>query len=221
MHHAPGNHHNVLIMASRLFALLVWAAVAASLAFWGLRWIARPAGVPYNASSVTLDGGAHGDSRRLLTGPAATTPGTAVVDMGAAATLSARLKLLGVIAPRSGTDQGVALLSIDGKPARAVRVGGVIDGDMTLLAINQRGAQIGPGQGPVLVSLDLPALPSPSTGSLPPPTGVVNGSTPMPLSGGAGGPMAGQVGQMGGQMPTRMAPPQEGASGSLGAPEGT
>ena len=63
MHHALGNHHNVHIMASRLFALLVWAAVAASLAFWGLRWIARPAGVPYNASSVTLDGGAHGDSR--------------------------------------------------------------------------------------------------------------------------------------------------------------
>ena len=114
-------------MASRLFALLVWAAVAASLAFWGLRWIARPAGVPYNASSVTLDGGAHGDSRRLLTGPATATSGAPTVDMGAAATLSARLKLLGVIAPRSGTDQGVALLSIDGKPARAVRVGSVID----------------------------------------------------------------------------------------------
>lgn len=215
-------------MASRLFALLVWAAVAASLAFWGLRWIARPAGVPYNASSVTLDGGAHGDSRRLLTGPATTTPGAPVVDMGAAATLSARLKLLGVIAPRSGTDQGVALLSIDGKPARAVRVGSVIDGEMTLLAINQRGAQIGPGQGPVLVSLDLPPLPPPNMGSLPPPTGVVNGSTPMPLSGGAGGPMAGQTGLAGSQMqapqssqmPSRMAPPHEAASGALAAPEG-
>lgn len=204
-------------MASRLFALLVWAAVAASLAFWGLRWIARPAAVPHNASSVTLDGGSHGDSRRLLTGPATAAPGAPAVDMGAAATLAARLKLLGVIAPRSGTDQGVALLSIDGKPARAVRVGGVIDGEMTLLAINQRGAQIGPGQGQVLVSLDLPPLPAPNTGTLPAPTGVVNGSTPMPLSGGAGGPMAGQ--QMG-QPPARMSAPQEAASGALGSPEG-
>jgi len=27
-------------MASRFFALLTWAAVAASLAYWGLRWLA-------------------------------------------------------------------------------------------------------------------------------------------------------------------------------------
>lgn len=208
-------------MASRFFALLVWAVVAASLAFWGLRWIARPAGVPHNASSVTLDGGASGDSRRLLTGPAPAASNAPVADMGAAAGLSARLKLLGVIAPRTGTDQGVALLSIDGKPPRAVRVGGVIDGEMTLLAIHQRSAQIGPKQGPALVSLDLPPLPPPSTGSLPPPTGVSTGSTPPPMSSGAGGPMAGRTPVN--APPARMAPAQEApsnASGTLGSPEG-
>lgn len=207
-------------MASRFFALIVWAVVAASLAFWGLRWVARPAGVPHNASSVTLDGDAHGDSRRLLSGPAPAASNAPVADAGAAAGLSARLKLLGVIAPRSGTEQGVALLSIDGKPPRAVRVGGVVDGEMTLLAIQQRSAQIGPAQGQALVSLDLPPLPAPNTGSLPPPTGVSTGATPAPLAGGAGGPMAGQAS---GTPPTRMAPPHEApsnASGSLSSPEG-
>ena len=131
MQDAFGNHHNVHIMASRLFALIAWAAVAASLAFWGLRWIARPTGVPSNASSVALDGGAHGDMHRLLAGPAPTVPGVPAADAGAASALAARLKLLGVVAPRSGTDQGVALMSIDGKPPRAVRVGGVVDGEMT------------------------------------------------------------------------------------------
>ena len=84
MQDAFGNHHNVHIMASRLFALIAWAAVAASLAFWGLRWIARPTGVPSNASSVALDGGAHGDTHRLLAGPAPTIPGVPAADAGSA-----------------------------------------------------------------------------------------------------------------------------------------
>ena len=218
---AFSNHHNVLTMASRLFALFVWAAVAASLAFWGLRWIARPAGVPSNASSVSLDGGAHGDARRLLTGPAPAN-GAPVVDQGVASVLASRLKLIGVVAPRTGTDQGVALMSIDGKPPRAIRVGGIVDGEMTLLSLTQRGAQIGPSQGPTVVSLDLPPLPPPNTGLLPPPTGVTTGSPPVapgygqPMVTGAGGP-----GGMGGGMsaPRPMAPAQPGASGPLSSPE--
>lgn len=215
-------------MASRLSALLVWAAVAASLAFWGLRWIARPAAVPHNASSVTLDGGSRGDSRRLLAGPEPTMPGGPVADMGAASALSARLKLLGVVAPRSGTQEGVALLSIDGKPPRAVRVGGVVDGEMIVLAIGQRGAQIGPQAGPALLSLDLPPLPAASTGALPAATGVSIGApgasgmsavpgVPGAVAVGAGGPMGGQ---MGGQ-PMRAMPQAMQASGVVPSQEGT
>lgn len=210
MQDAFGNHHNVHIMASRLFALIAWAAVAASLAFWGLRWIARPTGVPSNASSVALDGGAHGDTHRLLAGPAPTIPGVPAADAGAASALAARLKLLGVVAPRSGTDQGVALMSIDGKPPRAVRVGGVVDGEMTLLSLNQRGAQIGPSQGPALLTLDLPALPPPPTGALPPPTGVTTTAPGMPMAG-PGTPAPGLL-------PGRMPPPQGGASSGMPLP---
>ncbi len=182
-------------MGSRVFALIVWAAVAISLAFWGLRWMAQPASVPLNASSVSLDGGAYGDIRRLLAGPPAAASGVQPALTSAASALAGRLKLLGVVASLHNNDQGVALLAIDGKPPRAVRVGGVVDGDMLLLSLNQRGAQIGPSQGPSLLTLDLPPLTPPATSTLPPPTGVNIGS-PAPRGGASN------------------------ASGSLGTPEG-
>ena len=160
-------------MASRIFELIVWAAVAASLAYWGLRWLAQPTGVPAHATPVSLDGGAQGEMRRLLAGPPKPASGADTGLQSAAAALVARLKLLGVVAPRrEGDTGGVALLSIDGKPPRAVRVGGAIDGETVLLALTQRGASIGPSGGPAAATLDLPLLPPPAIGSLPPPTGA-------------------------------------------------
>ena len=158
-------------MASRILALLIWAAVAASLAYWGLRWLAQPTAVPANATAVSLDNAARGDMRKLLTGPAAAAdPGQP--DPTAASMLAERIKLLGVVAPRHEGDKGgLALLSIDGKPARAVRAGASVDGDMVLLSVNQRGAEIGPAAGPAAVRLDLPLLPAAATGSLPHPAG--------------------------------------------------
>jgi general secretion pathway protein C len=132
-------------MASRIFALIIWAAVAASLAYWGLRWLAQPTGVPANATPVSLDGGTQGELRRLLAGPPKPASGVDQGAQSAASALVARLRLLGVVAPRrEGDSGGVALLSLDGKPPRAVRVGGAIDGETVLLALTQRGASIGP-----------------------------------------------------------------------------
>lgn len=186
-------------MASRIFALIIWAAVAASLAYWGLRWLARPTSVPANATSVSLESGVQGDPHRLLTGPVkASAP---VQDPSAGMALAGRLKLIGVVAPRNENDAGgVALLSIDGKPPKAVRVGGVIDGDMVLKALTQRGASIGPADGPVMATLDLPLLPPPATGALPPISGV--STTDNGLMHAPGG-----------------VPPAPGAVGSLNSPE--
>lgn len=192
-------------MASRIFALIIWAAVAASLAYWGLRWLARPTGVPANATPVSLDGGTQGDLHRLLTGPVKASAPTA--DPSAASALASRLKLIGVVAPRTeGDGTGVALLSIDGKPPRAVKVGGVIEGDLVLKSLSQRGAAIGTIDGPATTTLDLPLLPAPPTGALPPVSGF---STNEP---GAGAPGMVPPPQPPGGMP--------GATGSLGAPEG-
>ncbi len=165
-------HHNGRIMASRIFALIIWAAVAASLAYWGLRWMAHPTAVPSNATPVSMADGVQGDFKRLLQGPAQPNSGAAQADPSAASALASRLKLLGLFAATHGGQGGVALLSVDDKPPRAVRLGGIVDGDMRLTKLTQRSAEIGPLDGPVTVTLELPLLPPPSTGTLPPATGV-------------------------------------------------
>jgi general secretion pathway protein C len=158
-------------MSSRLSALLIWAAVAASLAYWGLRWLAQPIAVPANAVSVSMDSGSHGDLRRLLSGPAVVEPSG--VNPVAQSALAGRIQLQGAFAANAGSeDTGVALLSVDGQPARAVRVGQTVDGDMVLQGVDAGGARIGPVDGDAVLTLALPTLPSPNTGTLPPATGV-------------------------------------------------
>jgi general secretion pathway protein C len=179
---AFNSHHNGLIMASRFFAFIAWAAVAASIAYWGLRWLAPPTGVPASATSVKLGGALQGDFRRLFV---ANQPDNAAptVDPGAASQLLSRVRILGAVAPLPGRTDGVALLSIDGKPPRAIRIGQVIDGEMVLLGLNQRQAEIGPAGGPAMASIELPRLPPPATGTLPPASGV----TTSPSAGNAPG----------------------------------
>lgn len=223
-------------MASRFFALLVWAAVAASVAYWGLRWLSRPAAVPAHATPVTLDAAVRGDIHRLLNPPAQAASGP-VQALGEAQALIGRLKLLGVVAPRAEAgDSGIALLSLDGKPARAVRVGMVIDGSYVLRSLSQRSAGIGMADGPVVANLDLPLMPPPSSGMLPPPTGVIQsptmpsvatmqGSAPVqapvnpsvatPPSVGNGGAVAPPAGGLGRH---RMVPPNAAGSAPEGAP---
>lgn len=181
-------------MASRIAALLIWAAVAASLAYWGLRWLASPAGVPHNASSVTLETGVRGDIQRLLTGPVRTEGPQA--NPSAASALASRIKVIGVMAPAPGQSAGVALLSIDGKPPKAIRVGGLVDGEMVLQDLSQRSARIGPQDGSNFLTIDLPGLPPPATGTLPPPSGVTQNPPP-----GQGMPPGGQMGDRRGQPP--------------------
>jgi len=164
-------HDNVLIMLSRFFALLIWGAVALSAAFWGLRWFGKPLSVPPGTASATMDNSLKGDVSKLLAGPAK--PADSVAAPAQQAALAGRLQLLGVVAPRGeGSHAGVALLVLDGKPARAYRLGQVVDGELVVQTISQRQVQIGAQGGPAAVSLDLPLMPAAATGSLPPPTGV-------------------------------------------------
>ena len=87
-----------------------------------------------------------------------------------------RFKLVGVMAPRSSTaqaevGQGLALIAVDGKPAKPYAVGARLDSDLVLQAVGLRTASIGPAQGARSVLLELPALPPPNSGVLPPPGG--------------------------------------------------
>ena len=153
-------------MAARLSAFIVWAAIAASLAFWGLRLLARPLPVPAQSVPVSTAQATRGDMARLFASPQPAAMAAAVP------ALASRFQLLGVMAPKTAhgepdASQGVALIAIDGKPPRAFRVGARLDGDLVLLGLSQRKAAIGPAQGAPAVVLEVPPLPPPATGTLP------------------------------------------------------
>jgi general secretion pathway protein C len=170
-------------MMTRLFAFVTWGAVGASAVFWALRLGVEAPRAPSFTTPVGPATAMRGDWSRVLGAPpqagAAADGDTGVVDEPAAAP---RLRLLGVVAPKTPSDRdGVALIAVDDKPARAFRVGAVVDGQTVLLAVHRRGASLGPRDGTATVELELPALPPPATGALPPArAGAMPPPAPMP-----------------------------------------
>jgi general secretion pathway protein C len=175
-------------MLQRVFTAVVWGLVGLTAVGYGLRmW---PGGAPSAAPLVGLN-----------TGPAAMDPAAADRLFGALAKVEAavptdtRFKLVGVAAPRAVAAQsheGVALLSIDDGPPRAVRVGQWVDGQTQLLAVTARTADLG-RDGVVRAQLRLEAPAAAATGSLAPVSGIsVPPPPPMPM------PTAGQLPLRGG-----------------------
>jgi general secretion pathway protein C len=149
-------------MWARIAAFVIWAAVAAGAAFWGMKLFARPTPVPAHAAIVDPSVAVAGDLGRLFGADPAPAAEAAV----AAPAADARFRLIGVVAPRGSgpRDGGVALIALDGKPPKAYRVGAAVDGELVLLGVHARGAALGPRGQPAQVALELPALPPPSTG---------------------------------------------------------
>lgn len=144
----------------RLATLAVWAAFGCSLAYWVLQW---------PRLEVTREGAAS-DLTVASDDPAFTAPAPAAMARALGATggadrtvtplLSTRLSLQGVV--RAGTREGAALISVDGKPARAVRVGAEVEPGLYLLALEPRRASLGPepnGQESLALELPRPKLP--------------------------------------------------------------
>jgi general secretion pathway protein C len=151
-------------MFAKLGAFVVWALAAASAMFWALRLGSSPLPVPSHAGTVVAQSGSAASVLRLLgggprpAGPAAPGPSA----------LSSRFKLLGLMAPAPGSaGPGVALIAVDGKTPRAYAVGNAVDGELVLLSLGHRSAALGPRDGPVALTLELPPLPAPQTGTLP------------------------------------------------------
>lgn len=171
-------------MRVRLLAFVIWAAVAASVMFWVLRLGASSPAAPAHTVAVGAAAAPRGDLTRVL--------GAAPVRESAAAAvtvdspLASRFRLLGVAAPRQGGDRhGLALIAVDGKPARSYAVGASIDGELVLQSVHQRGAKLGGRGAATQVSLVLPALPAPATGSLP--LAAATPATAPPLAAPGGG----------------------------------
>ena len=153
-------------MKARLFAFVIWAAVAASAIFWALRLGASSPAAPVHTVSVSAAAPPRGDLTRLF-GAAPVAP-VGSTQASPPSPLSSRFKLLGVAAPRQGGERnGLALIAVDGKPARSYAVGATVEGDLLLQSVHARGARLGTLGAPPQVTLDLPALPQAATGSLP------------------------------------------------------
>jgi general secretion pathway protein C len=140
--------------------------LALSAVFWAFKLLVRPGAVPAHALPVAVEQAARGDPLRLFaSAPAA----AAAVEVPQA---SSRFKLLGVMAPNPPDDSapgGLALIAVDGKPARAYQVGALVDGEWVLQSVSARTASIGPEGGAAAAQLEVPPLPAAATGTLPPP----------------------------------------------------
>ena len=169
-------------MLARLCAFVIWALVAATAVFWGLRLFVSAPAAPAHAVPVGESAALRGDLSRLLgSAPVATAAAVAAPEA------ASRFRLIGVMAPRKAAasaaeGSGVALIAVDGKPPKAFAVGARLDGEVMLQSVSLRAASIamGPGQAPVL--LELAPLAPPATGSLPgllPPSAAVVAPAPM------------------------------------------
>jgi general secretion pathway protein C len=155
-------------MTSRLSALLVWGLAVASAVFWGLRLMGSPAPVPAQAQ-VALHGGLPaGDLSRLL----GAAPAVVTAAQPLPPAVASRFVLTGVVAtpgprgPQAEAAPGVALLAVDGKPARAYRVGDALDERLVLRSVGLRSAHIGASDGSGEFVLELPK-PSPAATGVP------------------------------------------------------
>lgn len=169
-------------MVARLSAFVIWALVAATAVFWGLRLLVRAPAAPSYAVAVGDAAAVRADLSRVL----GSAPVAAAATV-AAPEVSSRFKLIGIMAPK-GTQaatapagSGVALIAVDGKPAKAFVVGSTLDANLVLQSVSLRTASLGPAQGPASVKLELPALPAAATGTLAPlASGSPSMSTPIP-----------------------------------------
>jgi len=173
-------------MSARWWTFLVWALAAASALAWGLKVFVRPQPAPPQAQLAEPAGALRGDLTRLL----GVDPAPVVTAAAPEPAADERFDLVGVVSPRSAqaAREGLALIAVDGKPARAYRVGAVVEGANVLQSVSARGATLGPRNGEPVISLTL-APPAPAAKGVLPPA-APRGSPALPVRPGMRPPTA-------------------------------
>lgn len=195
--------HDNRRMPSRVSAFVIWAVVAISAAFWALRLMARSPMPPAHAVPVAPSS-AKGDLARLF---GAAPSATAAAPMPAPAAAS-RYRLVGIAAPKSGAgeDGGVALIAVDGKPARPFRVGAPVDGELTLRSVDLRTASLGLRNGAEAVILEIAPRSVAATGTVPPAPSMSPAQTSAPTAVPAPAPAPASINSRGQRPPGLPAP---------------
>jgi general secretion pathway protein C len=139
------NSSNRWTVAGTTFVL--WALVAASAVYWGLKLSSGSPKVPALPAARTAPPADPIAVARLL--------GSTPTAAAAGPSLASRFVLTGVVA--SGEKGGAALIAVDGKPPRPFRVGAAIDEGLLLQSVDARHANLGPAiDRPPSVTLELP-----------------------------------------------------------------
>ncbi|MDQ2927631.1 MAG: hypothetical protein M3R22_05625 [Pseudomonadota bacterium] len=151
-------------MFARLASFVIWSLVAMTVVFWALRFGVRAPQAPAYAVPVDRSAPARNDLARLFGAPT-------LAAAAARPEAASRFRLFGVMAPKStaaheSASYGIALIAVDGKPAKAFAIGSRLDGGLVLQSVGLRTASLGPAQGARTMLLELPALPAPATGVL-------------------------------------------------------
>ncbi len=165
-------------MFARASAFVIWAAVAAGAVYWALRLGVEAPTAPAHTTPVDVAAIGRADWSRVLGGAPddADAADEGGADPSSAPGLASRLRLLGVVAPKTPSrTEGVALIAVDDAPPKAFRVGAVVEGQTVLQSVHAFGAELGPRGGGVEVRLQLPALPPAATGTL-----TAAGAAPVP-----------------------------------------
>jgi len=143
------NLHSRWAVAGTTFVL--WALVAASAVYWGLKLTGGAGAATAPAATRTAAPADPAAVARLL----GSTPARASV--APVASLASRFALVGVVASRG--PNGAALIAVDGKPAKPFRVGAAIDESLVLQSVEGRRAVLAASaDGPPVVTLELPPI---------------------------------------------------------------
>ena len=139
------------VWVPRMAAFILAGVAAASMVFWALKTVGRPAdtSAPAIASGVAAAIDPLAVARAL--------GGGRVPVPAASAGLASRFSLVGVLADSSAG--GVAIIAVDGAPPKPFRVGAWLSDGLVLQSVSGRKATLGSERGgPAAVTLELPAL---------------------------------------------------------------
>lgn len=146
----------------RFATFLVWLLAAGSVVYWVLKFVGGPT-APLSATVATPAAGAGAVdlaalARGLGGGQTLVTGGPTLVAVPSAFQAN-RFVLTGVVVQKTGANQGVALIAVDGKPSRPYRVGVALADGIVLHSVSNGKAMLATAlDAPVGLTLELPRL---------------------------------------------------------------